>query len=130
MSNETAVIRLRLSESDAHYGGGLVSGARLMSFLGDAVTWLAIDRCNDEGLLASWETVDFRKPLYPGDFISIFSKKLNESLLKSKYELTVYRDAISRGRDTSDCHKLDEPEVVAAATGTFVIPFQKAQAAL
>lgn len=130
MSGEYTIIRQRLSESDAHYGGGLVSGARMMSLFGDAMTWLAIDRCDDEGLLESWQSVEFSKPLFPGDFIRIQAEPVNQSLLKSTFTLTAYRDATAQKGGTSDCCALAEPEVVARATGSFVIPFKKGRETL
>jgi len=34
------VIRVRMSQSDAHYGGDLVDGAKLMQLFGDVATEL------------------------------------------------------------------------------------------
>ena len=40
MSNVKAVIRLRMSSHDAHYGGNLVDGARMLGLFGDVATEL------------------------------------------------------------------------------------------
>src|SRR5204862_2898023 len=45
-----AILRLRLSAHDAHYGGGLVDGARVLGLFGDVATELLIRRDGDEGL--------------------------------------------------------------------------------
>jgi 3-aminobutyryl-CoA ammonia-lyase len=58
----TATIRIRLSASDAHYGGQLVNGAHLLSLFGDVATELAIRYDGDEGLLVSYENVEFLAP--------------------------------------------------------------------
>ena len=39
-----ATLRIRLSSHDAHYGGGLVDGARILGLFGDVATELLIRR--------------------------------------------------------------------------------------
>ncbi len=46
----TSALRVRLSASDAHYGGQLVKGAHMLSLFGDVATELAILCDGDEGL--------------------------------------------------------------------------------
>jgi hypothetical protein len=53
----TAKLRVRLSASDAHYGGQLVNGAHMLSLFGDVATELAILCDGDEGLLVSYERI-------------------------------------------------------------------------
>src|SRR6266478_3596390 len=65
----TATIRVRLSASDAHYGGQLVNGAHMLTLFGDIATELAILCDGDEGLLVGYEKVEFLAPVYAGDFI-------------------------------------------------------------
>lgn len=47
----TAMIRVRMSAHDAHYGGNLVDGARMLQLFGDVGTELCIVYDGDEGLL-------------------------------------------------------------------------------
>ena len=49
MANKS-IIRLRMSSHDAHYGGNLVDGARMLQLFGDVATELLIQRDGDEGL--------------------------------------------------------------------------------
>src|SRR5947209_13218647 len=67
----TSTIRVRLSASDAHYGGQLVNGAYMLSLFGDVATELAILCDGDEGLLVGYENIEFLAPLYPGDFVEV-----------------------------------------------------------
>src|SRR5260221_334582 len=64
-----STIRVRLSASDAHYGGQLVNGAHMLSLFGDVATELAILCDGDEGLLVGYEKIEFLAPLYAGDFV-------------------------------------------------------------
>ena len=48
---EKVVLRVRMSQADAHYGGNLVDGARILALFGDAATELLVRHDGDEGLL-------------------------------------------------------------------------------
>ena len=54
---KTAMIRLRMSMQDAHYGGNLVDGARLLGLFGDVATELLIMNDGDEGLFVAYDYV-------------------------------------------------------------------------
>jgi len=62
-------IRLRLSQADAHYGGNLVDGARLLALFGDVATELLVRLDGDEGLFRAYESVEFLAPVFAGDFV-------------------------------------------------------------
>ena len=66
---EEAMIRMRMSKTDAHYGGDLVDGARILQLFGDVATELLIRRDGDEGLFVAYDAVEFTAPVYAGDFI-------------------------------------------------------------
>ncbi|MBV9229680.1 MAG: 3-aminobutyryl-CoA ammonia lyase, partial [Chloroflexi bacterium] len=70
----TAKIRVRLSASDAHYGGQLVNGAHMLSLFGDVATELAIICDGDEGLLVAYENVEFLAPIFAGDFVEVVGR--------------------------------------------------------
>src|SRR5215470_18878157 len=72
MQQYTSTIRVRMSASDAHYGGYLVNGAHMLALFGDVATELAILCDGDEGLLVGYENVEFLAPLFAGDFIEAF----------------------------------------------------------
>ena len=64
-----ATLRLRMSAHDAHYGGNLVDGARMLALFGDLATELCILDSGDEGLFAAYDSVEFLAPVYAGDYI-------------------------------------------------------------
>ena len=66
---EKAIIRLRMSNHDAHYGGNLVDGARMLALFGDVATELLIRHDGDEGLFVAYDNVEFKAPVFAGDFI-------------------------------------------------------------
>lgn len=54
-----AKIRVRLSLHEAHYGGGLISGAQMLALFGDAATEILIRHDGDEGLFVAYDEVVF-----------------------------------------------------------------------
>ena len=58
-----------MSAHDAHYGGNLVDGARMLGVFGDVATELLIMHDGDEGLFKAYDSVEFMTPVYAGDYI-------------------------------------------------------------
>ncbi len=118
-----SMIRLRMSSHDAHYGGNLVDGARMLQLFGDVATELLIQRDGDEGLFKAYDMVEFCAPVYAGDYIEAVGEIVEEgnSSRKMKFEA---RKVIVPRPDISDsaCDVLEEPIVVCRATGTCVTP--------
>ncbi|MGZ2369114.1 3-aminobutyryl-CoA ammonia lyase [Ancylomarina sp. YFZ004] len=117
------IIRVRMSSHDAHYGGNLVDGAKMLQLFGDVATELLIRRDGDEGLFAGYESVEFLAPVYAGDYIEAVGEIIKEgnSSRKMKFEA---RKVIAPRPDISDsaCDLLEEPIVTCRAVGTCVTP--------
>lgn len=120
---EKSMIRLRMSAHDAHYGGNLVDGARMLQLFGDVATELLIMHDGDEGLFAAYDEVEFRAPVYAGDYIEATGEivQVGNSSRKMKFEA---RKVIRPRPDISPsaADVLDEPVVVCRASGTCVVP--------
>lgn len=120
------MIRMRMSMHDAHYGGNLVDGAKMLQLFGDVATELLIRQDGDEGLFAGYESVEFNAPVYAGDYIEAVGEitKVGNSSRKMKFEA---RKVIIPRPDLSDsaCDLLEEPIVVCRAVGTCVVPKDK-----
>ena len=121
-----AMIRIRMSLHDAHYGGNLVDGAKMLNLFGDVATELLIRQDGDEGLFAAYESVEFLAPVYAGDYIEAVGEivKVGNSSRKMVFEA---RKVIVPRPDINDsaCDVLEEPVVVCRATGTCVVPKDK-----
>src|SRR5512140_648217 len=68
---DKVILRLRLSQADAHYGGQLVDGARILALFGDAATELLVRHDGDEGLLRAYQSVEFLAPSRAGDVLEV-----------------------------------------------------------
>lgn len=124
--SEKVVIRMRMSMHDAHYGGNLVDGAKMLNLFGDVATELLIRQDGDEGLFAAYDDVQFLASVYAGEFIEAVGEitKVGNSSRKMSFEA---RKVIVPRPDISDsaCDVLEEPIVVCKATGTCVVPKDK-----
>jgi len=117
------MIRMRMSSHDAHYGGNLVDGAKMLQLFGDVATELLIRRDGDEGLFAGYEKVEFLAPVYAGDYIEATGEIIKEGNSSRKMTFEARKVIIPR-TDISDSAAdfLEEPVVVCRATGTCVTP--------
>lgn len=121
-----AMIRMRMGQHDAHYGGNLVDGAKMLNLFGDVATELLIRQDGDEGLFVAYESVQFVAPVFAGDYIEAVGEIVNvgNSSRKMTFEA---RKVIAPRPDINDsaCDVLDPPVVVCRATGTCVVTKDK-----
>ena len=123
MANPKSMIRLRMSSADAHYGGNLVDGAKMLQLFGDVATELLIIQDGDEGLFCAYDKVEFLAPVYAGDYIEAVGEitQVGNSSRQMQFEA---RKVIAPRTDisTSAADVLEEPVVVCRAHGTCVVP--------
>lgn len=123
---DKVVIRLRMSAHDAHYGGNLVDGARMLGLFGDVATELLIRNDGDEGLFCAYDNVEFLAPVFAGDYIEAEGEitKVGNTSRKMQFEA---RKVIQARADINDsaAEVLKTPVVVCRASGTCVVPKDK-----
>lgn len=122
----SAMIRVRMNANDAHYGGQLVNGAHMLSLFGDVATELAIQCDGDEGLLVSYENVEFLAPLYAGDYIEAYGRITKIGRTSRRMEFEAHK-VIAARPDISDsaADVLDQPIIVGRAVGTTVVKAER-----
>lgn len=124
----TAMIRLRVSQQDVHYGAGIVAGAKMMEFFGDVATELCIRYDGDEGLMAAYDLVEFKQPVHAGDFLEIRGRIVSVGRRSRKVEMEAYKVIqADPSRGETGATVLAEPVLVARANGTVVAPKQQPQ---
>ena len=121
----TALIRLRLGQEDAHYGGNLVAGATQLRIVGDLITELAMRYDGDEGLFRAYESVEFLAPLFAGDWIEATGRIVSVGTTSRRCEFEVWKIGTAR-TDISEsaAEFLDEPVLTLKAIGTTVVPHE------
>ena len=112
-----------MSQSDAHYAGDLVDGARLLGLFGDLATHLLILSDGEEGLFRAYESVEFLAPVYAGDFIEAegeilrFGKSSRRMRFVARKLVEASRGEAQAGR----ARALPRPQIVCRAIGTCVV---------
>lgn len=119
-------LKLRMSNQDAHYGGNLVDGAKILALFGDAATELLIRNDGDEGLFRAYEKVDFLAPVFAGDFLEIEAIILKQGNTSRKIEFKCFK-VITPRPDLSDsaCDVLEKKILTTHAIGTCIVPKEK-----
>jgi 3-aminobutyryl-CoA ammonia-lyase len=116
------MLRVRMSSHDAHYGGDLVDGARILELFGDIATELLVRRDGDEGLFAGYSSVEFTAPVHAGDYIEASGEIVRvgntsrEMIFEAKKVIAARPDL-----GPTAAQALSEPLVVARARGTCVV---------
>jgi 3-aminobutyryl-CoA ammonia-lyase len=122
----SVTLRLRMSMHDAHYGGNLVDGARMLGLFGDVATELLIRLDGDEGLFRAYDAVEFLAPVYAGDYIEAVGTitQVGNTSRKMTFEA---RKVIRAAPEInpSAAVLIDPPLVVCRASGTCVTPKDK-----
>lgn len=114
--------KLRLSQADAHYGGNLVDGAKVLALFGDVATELLIIHDGDEGLFRAYEEVNFLAPLYAGDFITVSAEMIHVGNTSRKMKFECYKIINSRPDvNASAADLLKEPILTTTAIGTCIV---------
>ena len=122
----SAIIRVRMSTGDAHYGGNLVDGARMLALFGDVATELLIQNDGDEGLFLNYDGVEFLVPVYAGDYIEAEGRIVNVGNTSRRMEFEARKVIAARGDvSATAADVLDQPVVVCRASGTCVVPKEK-----
>jgi 3-aminobutyryl-CoA ammonia-lyase len=122
----TAMLRVRMSLHDAHYGGNLVDGARMLALFGDVATELLVRMDGDEGLFASYDSVEFLAPVFAGDYVEATGRIVSTGRTSRRMEFEARKVIAARpevGESAADV--LDPPVVVCRASGTCVTPKAK-----
>jgi 3-aminobutyryl-CoA ammonia-lyase len=130
VSVKSVTIRLRMSSHDAHYGGNLVDGARVLGLFGDVATELLIRLDGDEGLFRAYDSVEFLAPVYAGDYLEVSGQitQVGNTSRKMSFEAVKVIRAAPEINDSAAL-VLEPAVVVCRATGTCVTPKDKQRGA-
>lgn len=121
-----SLIRVRMSCHDAHYGGSLVDGAKILQLFGDVATELLIRNDGDEGLFKAYDNIEFMAPVYAGDYIECEGQITGFGNTSRKMVFEA-RKVIRQRPDINDsaAEIMEEVVVVCKASGTCVVPKDK-----
>lgn len=122
-----AMIRVRMSSQDAHYGGNLVDGAKMLALFGDVATEILIRHDGDEGLLRAYSDVEFLAPVHAGDYIEAVGELIRVGNTSRTFSFAAYK-VIAASCDPAEPSRadvVDPPLIVCRAEGVCVVPKEK-----
>ncbi|MFZ5649099.1 MAG: hotdog domain-containing protein [Bacillota bacterium] len=119
-----SMVRLRVSEEQVHYAGGLVDGAFVIKLFGDVATELLIIQDGDEGLFRAYDHIEFLNPVRAGDYLEVLGKMVKAGNTSRRMEFIARKviTSIDLPGQPSACEALTDPVVVCRAAGTCVVP--------
>jgi 3-aminobutyryl-CoA ammonia-lyase len=128
---EKVMLRIRISEQEVHYAGGLVDGAFVLKLFGDVATELLIRNDGDEGLFVAYDLIEFKTPVYAGDYLEVSGWIDNAGNTSRHMQFEAYKVITGAAIEgcPSACNVISEPLLVTRASGTCVVPkeFQRGQ---
>jgi acyl-CoA hydrolase len=121
-AGDKATLRVRVSEKDVHYAGGLVNGAYVLGLFGDVGTEVSIRFDGDEGLLAAYHGIELKAPVKAGDFLEVSGWVSKVGTTSRTIQLEAHRYIKVTGEPyESSADFLSEPELVARAEMVCVV---------
>lgn len=114
----------RLGREQAHYNGDLIAGGEIAKFFGDVATELMVRQDGQGGLLATFENIEFKAPLFAGDYVEIHGKVVNVGNRSRKLEFEMYRiGSTEKNSGYGSPAKIDEehPELIARGSAIGVV---------
>jgi 3-aminobutyryl-CoA ammonia-lyase len=118
VDDDRAMIRLRLSPADARYAGNLVPGSKAMEIFADLETELALKEGGDEGLCASYQSVEFLAPLRVGDYVEGIARVTRRGNRSRTVEARIFKVL---GVDENGVLDTTDPVLAATAVATIVV---------
>ncbi len=129
MVGEKVILHSMMKNSDGHYVGGLVNGARIVHYWGDVGTELMIRVDGDISLFLGYDEINFSAPVYVGDFMEYHGwiEKVGNTSYKCKFE--AYKVGTMCDRTDMDMSEVAStaatacvpPVLCGTATGTLCI---------
>lgn len=121
---DEVMLRVRVTEKDVHYTGGLVNGAWVLGLFGDVGTELLIRYDGDEGMSRAYSNVELLAPIHAGNYIEAVGKivKVGNTSRTIELEARNVISSVNIADQPSAAEVLDKPVLVAKATLTCVVP--------
>ena len=111
---------------DSHYANEIVSLGTIVELFGMAGGKLSMMLDGDAGLMRAFEKVEFLAPAYQGDYLRVTARLLSVGRTSRRRSYEAHVVARSYGIGTAPSHGkvLEEPILVARATGTTATPLE------
>jgi 3-aminobutyryl-CoA ammonia-lyase len=117
-------LRIRFGLLDTHYHGGLIPAAIILRSFADCSSEIGLRMDGVDGYLAAYESADFLKPVYAGDYVEIRARVVSKGNRSRRVAIEAHRvvEGKESGGGLSRGVVHDPPELVARAVLVAVRP--------
>ncbi len=124
LSAPRGFLRLRVSQLETHYLGGMLSGAALARMMTDCGSEMGIRNDGTDGYLAAYEEFDLLAPVYAGDFVEINAELTAQGTRSRRTTIEARRVIRATGGadDPLRAELLPTPEPLARGVVVAVVP--------
>lgn len=101
-TSQTLIMRYRMSERDAHYGGGLVNGARSLLYMNDVAARFMTRLFNNRGRCTAMDICRFYAPVFAGDYLEFQARIVKQEGKRVTFEIRSFKIAYVPGKRAFD----------------------------
>ncbi len=115
---QEVTMRYRMSDRDVFYGGGVVNGARSITYMGDLCDRLMAKVYGNTGRCTCVEQVRLYVPVFAGDYMEFHARVVEQKDKTCKIECRSFKVAVipEDPEFPSSIDVLEDPELSTAAT--------------
>lgn len=115
---QEVTMRYRMSDRDVFYGGGVVNGARSITYMGDLCDRLMAKVYGNVGRCTCVEQVRLYVPVFAGDYMEFHARVVEQEDKTCKIECRSFKVAVipENPEYPSSIDVLEDPELSTAAT--------------
>ena len=130
MSEQTVTMRYRMSSRDEFYGGGVVNGARSITYMGDTADRLMAKVCGNTGRCCLVEKIRLYNPVFAGDYMEFIARVTKTEGNKVYIQCRSFKGAQipEEPEFESSIDMLSDPEISTEAFFVYEIPEHKMKA--
>ncbi len=104
-------MRLRMSDKDVFYAGGIVNGSRSITLMGDVAARVMIMHDGNEGRCIGFDNIRLHKSIFAGDYLELIGRIVGIEGNKRKIQCRTFKVAYNPNikGDASAINVLEKP---------------------
>ncbi|MDD4690969.1 MAG: hotdog fold domain-containing protein [Eubacterium aggregans] len=124
MNEQTVTMRYRMSDRDVFYGGGVVNGARSITYMNDLANRLMAKAYGNVSRCTKVKKVRLFVPCFAGDYMEFIGRILKEEDGKAIIEVRSFKvcELPAEPEFPSSIDMIEDPQLSTAAIFEYAIP--------
>ncbi len=124
MNEKQVTMRYRMSDRDVFYGGGVVNGARSITYMNDLANRLMAKEYGNVGRCSCVKKIRLFVPCFAGDYMEFHGRILSEEEGKALIEVRSFKvcEITADPEFPSSIDMIEDPELSTVALFEYEIP--------